>query len=312
MNRTMKAVRIHSFGGPETLVIDEVPRPEPGPGEVLVKVHAAGVNPVDWKIRQGYFESFAPHQLPLTLGWDLSGTVEETGPGVNEWKVGDAVYAMADASRNGSDAEYIVIDADLLAAKPRSLDHARAAAVPLAALTAWHALFEYGNLKAGQKVLIHGAAGGVGGFAVQMAAHKGALVAGTGSARNRSLILESGASNFIDYAATPFEKAVSDVDMVLDTVGGETHARSYAVLRKGGLLLSTSTMPDPVKAEEHGVRAKYVQNRPDAKALKEIAEWIDKGYLRVMAESLPLEQARKAHELSQGGHVRGKLVLRIA
>lgn len=306
---TMKAVRIHGYGGPETLVHEDAPRPEPGPGEVLIKVHAAGVNPLDWKIRQGYMREHIPHRFPLTLGWDVSGVIEGVGAGVKGFRGGEAVYAMLDVARNGAYAGYVVAAEGLLAAKPERLDHARAAAVPLAALTAYHALIETLGIRAGQKLLVLGAAGGVGSFAVQLAKLRGANVVGTASGRNLAHIRELGADEALDYAATRFEEAVRDADFVFDTVGGDNTERALSALKRGGTLAVIASQPPVEKAAALGVAAKYVPNRPNAKALGELAGYLDAGKLKVVAETLPLAEARKAHERSQAGHVRGKLVL---
>ena len=245
---TMKAVRIHSYGGPEVLVYEDAPRPQPEPNDVLVRVHAAGINPVDWKIREGYGKDRLGHRLPLILGWDLSGVVEAVGPGVERLKVGDEVYSRPDISRDGAYAEYIAIRESLAALKPKSIDHVHAAAIPLAAMTAWQALFDAAGLSRGQRVLIHAAAGGVGSFAVQIAKWKGAYVIGTASTRNQDFLRELGVDSAIDYQSVAFETVVRDVDVVLDTIGGDTQARSWMVLKKGGVLVSTVSPPSPQEA----------------------------------------------------------------
>ena len=306
----MKAIRIHAYGGPEVLVYEDAPRPVPGTGEVLVRVHAASVNPLDWKIRAGHLKDYIPYTFPLIPGWDLSGVVDSVGPGVAAFKVGEEVFAMADVQRNGAYAEYIVVEAGLLATKPKSLDHAHAAAVPLAALTAWHGLFEFAELKSGQRILIHGASGGVGSFAVQLAKWKGAYVIGTTSSQNLDLVRSLGANEVIDYTAGPFEKSLKDIDVVFDTVGGEIQDRSWQVLKTGGVLVSTMGQPSAEKAGRHGVVGKAINNRPDSGILTELAKLLDKGTIKVIVEmQLPLAEARKAHEASQSGHTRGKIVL---
>src|SRR6266436_177428 len=204
-NGTMKAIRIHNYGGPEVLKYEDAPRPKPQAGEVLVRVHAAGVNPIDWKVREGHMKDFWPHKFPLILGWDLSGVVEELGRGVSRFKIGDEVYSIPDPTRNGAYADYIVVRESELALKPNSLHHIRAAAVPLAVLTAWQALFDTAQLQPKQCVLIHGAAGGVGHFAVQLAKWKGAHVIGTASATNHEMLYELGADELIDYTVLKFE-----------------------------------------------------------------------------------------------------------
>jgi NADPH:quinone reductase-like Zn-dependent oxidoreductase len=306
--QTMKAVRIHSYGGPDVLAYDDVPRPTAGPKEVLVRVHAASINPVDWKLRAGYLKEHVPLSLPMILGMDFSGVIEGIGMDVQGFRPGDEVYAMIDMGRNGTYAEYAVVDASLVAPKPRSHDHIHAAAIPLAGLTAWHGLFESGGLKSGQKVLIHGAAGGVGSFAVQLAKRAGAIVVGTASARNQSLLKDLGVDQAIDYSAAPFEKAVSQVDLVMDTIGGETLQRSWSVLKKGGILASTVAEPKPAMADRIGKR---IANRPSAQGLRELAKAADSGELHAIVETvLPLNQARKGHDMTKSGHARGKIVLK--
>jgi NADPH:quinone reductase-like Zn-dependent oxidoreductase len=309
---TMKAVRIHSYGGPEVLKYEEAPRPKSAPGEVLIRVHAAGVNPVDWKIRQGYFKGRVDYSLPLILGWDLSGVVEAAGSGVAGLQEGDEVYSRPDIARNGAYAEHIVVREKEVALKPKSIDHIHAAAIPLAALTAWQSLFDVAGLSAGQKVLIHAAAGGVGGFAVQLAKWKGAYVIGTASNRNQDFVRKLGADETIDYQATRFEDVVHDVDVVFDTIGGDTQKRSWKVLKKGGILVSILGPPSAEEATAHGVRQAAVFVQPSAMQLTELAKLVDSGRLRPIVETvLPLSEARHAHELSQAGHVRGKMVLKV-
>jgi NADPH:quinone reductase-like Zn-dependent oxidoreductase len=309
--KMMKAVRIHRYGGPEVLVYEDAPRPKPRRGEVLIRVHAAGVNPVDWKAREGYLNKMHP-SLPLIVGWDVSGVVETTGFGVTRLKQRDEVYSRPDLSRDGAYAEYIVVKESEVALKPKSIDHIQAAAIPLAALTAWQSLFDAAQLKSGQSVLIHAAAGGVGSFAVQLAKWKGAHVIGTASKRNHDFLRKLGADETIDYTATRFEDAVHDVDVVLDTMAGDTQKRSWNVLRKGGILVSILTPPSPEEAIAHGVLQAYVFVQPNVAQLTEVAQLVDSGKLRSIVETvLPLSEARRAHELSQTGHTRGKIVLRV-
>lgn len=309
---TMKAVRIHSYGGPEALAYEDAPRPAAGEGELLVRVHAAGVNPLDWKVRVGLVRDWLPHRLPLIPGWDLSGTVEAAGPGVSGFAEGDEVFALMDFMRDGAYAEYAVVRAAHAAHKPASLDHAAAAAVPLAALTAWQALFDIGRLSHGQTVLIHGAAGGVGHFAVQLAAWRGARVIGTASAANEEFLRGLGAAEVIDYRERRFEDETGEVDLVLDTIGGETQERSWGGLKKGGMLVGTLGIDSPRAAERHGAQGKGVLVRPDASELAQIAFLIDAEEVAPsVARVFPLPEAAQAHEMSAGGHVRGKLVLRV-
>ena len=310
--KTMQAVRIHTYGGPEVLKYEEAPLPKPGPGEALVRVHAAGVNPVDWKIREGYFKGRVNHSLPLILGWDLSGIVEATGSGVEGLKKDDEVYSRPDIARDGAYAEYIVVREAEVALKPKSIDHVPAAAIPLAALTAWQSLFDSAGLSAGQKVLIHAAAGGVGSFAVQLAKWKGAYVIDMASNRNQEFVRKLGADETIDYQTTRFEDVVHDVDVVFDTIGGDTQKRSWKVLKKGGILVSIVGPPSAEEAAAHGVQQASVFVQPSATQLTKLAKLVESGKLRPIVETvLPLSEARHAHELSQTGHTRGKIVLRV-
>jgi NADPH:quinone reductase-like Zn-dependent oxidoreductase len=308
MPATMKAERIHTFGGPDVLQLEEVSRPQPGPDELLVRIHAAGVNPVDWKIREGHLRA----SLPSLMGSDFSGVVEELGPGVRGFKVGDAVFGeVADAS--GSYAEYALAPVSQVAKKPAALDHVQAAALPVASLTAWQALFDAGKLQSGQRVLIHAASGGVGSFAVQFGKWKGAHVIGTTSAKHVNQVRQLGADEVIDYRAAQFEEMVHDVDLVLDTIGGNTQERSWRVLKRGGLLVSVVQPPAQDKAAAHGVRGVFMVSQARGDQLAQIADLVVSGRVKIIVETvLPLDQARKAQELSQSGHAGGKIVLRVA
>ncbi len=312
-NVLMNAVRIHGFGGPEQLVYEPAPRPRPKRGEVLIRVHAAGVNPVDWKTRQGEGVAGYIHGTGAILGWDVSGTVAALGPGTDAFRIGDEVFGMLRFPHPGSAyAEYATAPVTQIALKPKSLDHVHAAAVPLPALTAWQALFTVAGLKAGQRILIHGAAGGVGHLAVQLAKWKGAQVVGTTSARNAAFLRSLGAESF-DYTAAPFEKNLSGFDVVFDTVGGDAAERSFPILRKGGILVSILDKGNEVLAHKFGVRSVSMRVKTDGNGLAEIAGLIDAGALRPTVETvLALNEVRRAHELSQGGRVRGKIVLRVA
>jgi NADPH:quinone reductase-like Zn-dependent oxidoreductase len=306
----MKTIRIHQYGGPEVLVQVETQRPTPAHDEVLIKVRAASVNPIDWKLRAGHMKEVFPLIFPATLGWDISGTIEEAGGEVTQFKRGDEVYALV---TGGGYAEYAVAKATVVAKRPRTLDHVHAAAVPVAGLTAWQALFEVAQLRAGQKVLIHAAAGGVGNFAVQLAKAKGAYVIGTASSKNHPFLRDLGVDQAIDYQKTRFEDAVNEVDVVLDTVGGKTQERSFKVLKKGGILVSLVQPPPQESATKYGVRALFYGGHASASDLAEIAKLIDEGKVKTVVETiLPLAEARRAHELSETGHARGKIVLKVA
>ncbi len=311
---TMKAVRIHAYGGPEVLHYEEnVPLPTLEPEDILIRVRAAAVNPVDWKIREGYLQGALRHTLPLILGWDVSGEVVEVDPAVTAFKVGDDVYARPDIERDGGYAEYIAVKASDAARKPAGLDHIHAAAVPLAALTAWQSLVDAAQLQAGQTVLVHAAAGGVGSLAVQLAKARGARVIATASALNSGIVTELGADQFIDYTKTHFEDAVKDVDVVFDTIGGDTQKRSWQVLKPGGILVSVVSPPPEAVAATHGVRSAFVFIHPSGEQLTQIARLIDEGRIQpVIHTVLPLAEVRQAHAISQTGHARGKIVLRVA
>ena len=307
---TMKAVRIHRYGGPEVLVYEDAPRPEPGPGELLIKVMAAGVNPVDWKIREGRLQNRLKFPLPFIPGWDVSGIVAGSGPGVTRFKEGDEVYAHPHFSPNGAYAQYTVVQESEVAHKPKSIDFVHAAAIPLCALTAWQALFDAAKLDDGQTVLIHAAAGGVGTFAVQFAKWQRARVIGTASGGNVEFIRTLGVDVPLDYMAAPFESEIRDVDVVLDTIGGETQDRSWRVLKPGGILVSIVRPPSDDHAASHHARHAFLLVQPNADQLAEIARFVDSKKIRVVLESSPtLLQVRQAHERSQSGHVRGKIVL---
>lgn len=308
----MKAVRIHDFGGPDVLRVEDIERPEPNVGEVLIEVHAASINPVDYKIRSGAFPVFERSQLPVTLGRDVSGVVVQCGKDVEHLHAGDAVFALLDPAR-GAYAEYVVASAAICAAKPRSLDHVTAASVPLAGLTAWQALFEHGQLQPDQYVLIHGGAGGVGHFAIQFAKAKGARVATTVSgASDTDFVRSMGADDIIDYKTEPFEERVRDVDLVLDLVGGETQKRSWSVLKGGGSLVSTLGQPPDREAHKHRVRGVGFLVQPNAQQLTEIARLIDDSLVRpIVRACFSLEEARTAQERVEQDHGMGKVVLRV-
>ncbi|MFF8260664.1 NADP-dependent oxidoreductase [Streptomyces virginiae] len=306
----MRAIVVNEWGGPENLVERQIERPEPGLGEVLVRVHAAGVNPVDWKTRASG-ALIAWGETPI-VGWDVSGTVEAVGPGVTLYAPGDEVYGMPHFPRQaGGYSEYVAAPARHFARKPASLDHVQAAALPLAALTAWQALVDTAGITAGQRVLVHAAAGGVGHLAVQIAKARGAYVIGTASAAKHDVLRELGADELIDYRSVDFAEAVSDVDVVLDALGGETAERSLKVLKPGGYLVSLPG-PDSVPADADGVNASWVLVDPDLKGLEAIADLADKGLLKPLVETvLPLAQAARAHEIGEQGRTTGKIVLTV-
>lgn len=307
----MRAMVVSEWGGPGTLVEREIERPEPGLSEILVRVHAAGVNPVDWKTRASG-ALIAWGEVPI-VGWDVSGTVEAVGPGVTLYRPGDEVYGMPSFPRQaGGYAEYVVGPARHFAPKPASLDHVQAAALPLAALTAWQALVDTAAIAPGQRVLVHAAAGGVGHLAVQIAKARGAYVIGTASAAKHGLLRELGADELIDYRSADFTEVVSDVDVVIDALGGETGERSLKVLKPGGHLVTLPT-PDDVPADAAGVHTGWTLVEPDYRGLLEIASLVEAGRLRPFVEAvLPLSEAAKAHEIGERGRTTGKIVLTVA
>lgn len=308
---TMKAVRMHDFGGPEVLKYEDVPKPAPGPGEVLVRVKAAGINPVDWKLRDGMGRSML--KPPFTLGFDVSGVVDAVDPTAKDFKPGDEVFAYLALARGGGYAEYAVVPAKDLAKKPAKIDHIHAAAVPLAALTAWQGLFDHAKLQAGQTVLIHGGAGGVGHFAVQLAAAKGIKVITTSSAQNVEFVKSLGAQTVIDYKSQKFEDIAKDLDAVFDMIGGDTLERSYQCLKEGGYIVSIVAAPDQAKLAAKKAKGSRFLVQPDAKQLSQIAALIDDGKLKPdVSATFDLQDAGKAQELSKsGGTGRGKIVLSV-
>ena len=302
----MKAVVAHEYGGPEVLKYEDVSRPQPKENEVLVRVVAAGVNPVDTYMRSGKFGSASG--LPLILGRDIAGIVEEIGPGVTKFKKSDAVYGNV---RNGGYAEFAVAAEKDLALKPASLDFIQAAAAPVAARTAWNALIETAHLSAGQTVLIQGGSGGVGTFAIQIAKLRGAKVYATASTANQDLLKELGADVAIDYTKQKFEDVVKDMDVVLEAAGADTLERSYAVVKKGGILVSIVGQPNAVKAEQYGIQAPPLAY--SGSSLSEVTKLFDEKKLKVVVtQTLPLSEARKAHEQVGTHHTRGKIVLKVA
>ncbi len=301
------AVQIADYGGPEAVFVGPRPRPEPGAGEVLVRAAAWGVNPIDWKIREGVRQATIPLVMPAVLGCDLCGVVEAAGPGVEGYAPGDLVFGMT--GLHGAFAEHVAIGADKLAPKPAALTEVEAAAVPLAALTAWQGLALAG-LGPGQSVLIHAGGGGVGAFAVQIARARGARVVATASAEKADYVLSLGAEQVIDYRAARFEEVAGDLDVVFDLIGGETQDRSWRLLKPGGVLISAVAVPPAGDHRPGGRRNARVGVRPVGADLKQIAALIDAGRLKVHVEAtFPLAEAAAAIERVKQGRTRGKLVL---
>ncbi len=300
----MKALRLHQPGGPRNLVFEQIQTPRLAAGEVLVRVHAAAItrDELEWPV----------NRLPAIPSYEFSGVVAAIAPEVEGLEIGEAVYALSAFDRDGAAAEYVAIRGEFLASKPRKLDHLESAAIPLAALSAWQGLFDHGQLAGNERVLIHGAAGGVGGFAVQLAHHIGAYVIGTASTAGLGLARELGADEVIDHTQARFEQAVGEVDLVFDTAGGERLARSPAVVRPGGRLVSIASEPSREAAASRGLHAVYFVVAPDRRQLKEIAALVDHGDLRTTLDAVfPLKEGRQAFERSLGNHGPGKIVLRI-
>jgi NADPH:quinone reductase-like Zn-dependent oxidoreductase len=308
----MNAVKIDGYGSAEVLQYGDMPRPDPGAGEVLIRAQATSVNPFDCAVRAGYLAGWYPYTFPLVLGLDVAGVVAEVGEGVTRFSPGDAVYARTDPSRNGTYAEYVLARVEEVAISPKSLSPIQAGAMPHVALTAW-ALVEAADLSAGQTVCIHGAAGGVGHLAVQFARLCGARVIGTASQKNLDFLNELGVDEAIDYPAIPFESKVHDVEAVFDTVGGETQQRSWGILKPGGILLSIVEPPSAETAASYGVRQGFVGAAQSGGALlQKFAEMVDAGQLKVTVSTvLPLSEIQRAHMLVEGRHTRGKLALEI-
>lgn len=310
----MKAVRIHAYGDTSALHYEDVPRPTAAANEILIRVIATTANPFDCAARAGYLMGWYPYELPIILGLDVSGVVEAVGADVKEFAPGDEVFARADPAKNGAYAEYIALSASEAAHKPASLDHFQAAALPHVGFTAWRALIEAGGLTAGQTVLVHAAAGGVGSMAVQLAKWRGATVIGTASATNLEFIRELGADVAIDYTATPFESVVQEVDLVLDTVGGNTQERSWGVLKPGGMLVSIVQAPSEETAVAHGVRQAFAPSFPPAgETLRILSSLVASGDIKpIVSAVMPLSDVQKAHSRSETRHVRGKIVLEVS
>lgn len=309
----MKAVVINEYGGKDVLEEAEVATPAPGPKQVLVKAEATSINPIDWKLREGYLKEMFEWEFPIILGWDVAGVIEAVGEGVSNWQVGDRVFARPNTSRQGTYAEYTLVDQDLLSFIPENLTAKEAAAVPLAGLTAWQALFTFGQLQKGERVLIHGGAGGVGIFAIQLAKHAGAYVYTTASKINHDLVRSLGADEVIDYQNENFVEKLANIDLVFDTVGGDVQSSSYHVIKKStGRLVTIAGVPDQEEADSFNVKATGVWLEPDGEQLQRLAALIEENQIRVVIDrSFPfsLQGIESAHKQSETGHASGKIVI---
>lgn len=309
---TMKAVVIHEYGGPEVLKYEDVPRPEPQADQILVRVIAAGVNPVDGMIRSGMFAN-EKRAFPIILGGDIAGVVEKVGSKITKFKAGDPVFAYISLDNSGGYAQYALVTEREAAPKPKSLTYVEAAAVPIVAMTAWQALVDTAKLTAGQTVLIHGGSGGVGSFAIQIAKARGAKVIATASTTNQDFLKQLGADVAIDYTKQKFEDVAKDVDVVLDSIGRDTLARSYGVVKKGGIIVSIVARPKESELEQHSIRGTALSVEPNSEELAEIGKLIDDKKIKVVvSQTFPLSEAMKAQEQVATGHTRGKIVLKVA
>lgn len=311
-SQSMRAVQIQEFGGPEVLTIHELPIPSPGQGELLVQVHAAGINPVDTGVRSGRAAALAAAVPPYVPGFDISGTVAAVGSGITNFEIGDEVFAMLDLRRGGGYAEFAIVKEDEAAIKPTNISFSEAASMPLVTLTAWQVLFEVGNLQAGQTVLIHAGAGGVGSVAVQLAKWRGANVIATASDYNHDFLRELGVDIPVDYRTQQFEDFASDIDLVLDTIGGDTQVRSMKTLKEGGKLVSIVGLTAEGRNPARNIEVTSILVRPEADQLLAIGELIEDGVLNpILSYQFPLTEAPAAHKQSETRRTRGKIVLEM-
>lgn len=309
----MKAVVMQAYGGPEVLKLEDVPLPEPKDDEILIRVVAASINPVDVAIRKGYLAELVGNKFPLISGMDAAGMVQKTGSKITKFKTGDPVFAFFTLAGEGGYAEFVLAKENEVASKPNTVSYAQAAAVGAAGSTAWEALVDEAKLSAGQTVLIHGGAGGVGHFAIQIAKARGAKVIATGSTANQDFLKQMGADVAIDYTTTKFEDVAKDVDVVLDSVGGDTLERSYGVVKKGGIIVSIVDEPQQAALDAHGIRGVSLRCTPKAAVLEELAKLINaKKLTPVVSQTFPLADVVKAQEQIATRHTRGKIVLQVA
>ncbi|KHE67423.1 NADP-dependent oxidoreductase [Halobacillus sp. BBL2006] len=310
----MKAIVIEQYGGKEQLVEKVVDHPTLENNQVLVELHATSINPIDWKLREGYLKEMLDFDFPIILGWDAAGVVKEVGSAVKQYKQGDRVFARPATTRFGTYAEYVAVDEELLAPLPDNIPFEEAAAVPLAGLTAWQCLVDFAEIKEGDRVLIHAGSGGVGQYAIQLAKHFGAYVATTASGKNQSWVEELGVDRFINYREEQFDEVLSDFDIVLDTLGGEIQEKSFKVLKEGGRLPSIVQPPDDKLAEKHNVKAGFVWLEPSGEKLSKLADLMENGKLTsVIGHRFPLTEKglKEAHDISESHHAKGKIIISI-
>ncbi|WP_373894635.1 NADP-dependent oxidoreductase [Virgibacillus natechei] len=308
----MKAVIIENYGGIDELKYTEVDEPKLKDNDVLLEVSATSVNPVDWKIREGYLKGMLDYNFPFILGLDAAGTIKEVGKNVTKFRIGDQVFTRPDITRNGTYAEYVAVDEQLVAKKPENLSFEEAASIPLVGLTSWQCLVDFADIKQGDKVLIHAGSGGVGSFAIQLAKSFGAWVVTTCSTKNVEFVKSLGADRVIDYRNEDFTQVLADMDIVFDTLGGDIQKQSYDVLKEKGCLVSIADQPDQGLAKEKSVKAGYVFLDPDGEQLKKIGELIEKDEIHPnVGTVLRLEDIQEAHQLSETHHAKGKIVLSV-
>lgn len=311
----MRAVIIEEYGGKEKLKEAEVPIPKAKAHQVVVKEKATSINPIDWKLREGYLQKMMPWEFPIILGWDVAGEIVEVGNEVTDWKIGDRVFARPDTTRFGTYAEYTAVDDNLLAYIPETISYEEAAAAPLAGLTAWQALFDYGKLVEGEKVLIHAGSGGVGTYAIQLAKSKGAYVISTASEKNRDLLMSLGVDQFIDYKNEDFTEILSDVDVIFDTMGGEVLENSFKVIKPHtGRIVSIVGDADKELIEKADITFNNIWLEPNGKQLTELAQLMEQGKVKsIIGETYPLTEKGiyDAHAMSETHHAVGKIVIKV-
>ncbi|WP_106498185.1 NADP-dependent oxidoreductase [Lentibacillus sp. Marseille-P4043] len=310
----MRAIVIDQYGSANNLIERDVPMPDMKPNQVRIELYATSINPIDWKLREGYLKEREPFAFPIILGWDAAGIIQEIGSDVTNFHVGDRVFARPATTPNGTYAEYTAVDENLLAKIPENISFEEAAVVPLAGLTAWQCLVDFSKIKAGDKVLIHAGSGGVGSFAIQIAKHFGAYVASTASGKNEAFLNELGVDKFINYKEENFEEILKDYDIVVDTMGGAIQEKSFAVLKKGGKLVSIAQPPDDNLAASKGITAGFLWLEPDGKQLAELGQLLETGIVKAnIGHTFPFNQdgLRLAHELSESHHAKGKIVIKI-
>jgi len=308
----LKAVIIENYGGIDELKYTEIEEPNLKDNDVLIEIAATSVNPVDWKLREGHLKGMLQYDFPFILGLDAAGTIKEVGKNVTKFRIGDNVFTRPDITRNGTYAEYVAVDENLVAKKPENLSFEEAASIPLVGLTSWQCLVDFADIKQGDKVLIHAGSGGVGSFAIQLAKSFGAWVVTTCSTRNVEFVKSLGADKVIDYRNEDFTQVLADMDIVFDTLGGDIQTQSYDVLKEDGKLVSIASQPDQELAQARKVKAGFVFLEPDGEQLAKIGEMIEQGKIRAnVGTVMELKEIQEAHRLSETHHAKGKIVLRV-